>query len=261
MFPNSSRPNVGLKPRREGQRPNLPQHSRHCPVLEAGSSLGYLIFPPLEPHEQFHVEYHGEGQYRLVYYVSPLKKQWEPVFSYTLSFPAGGIGRLKEEIAFSMKKPPITRDAAVEMARTYINPEDTGTPQGAIALRGSTNFQTPPGFDTVYVPIFNMIDRPVAPMLVVRVETDWYPHETEFRYVLQQGEGISASHSIPIGQVFFVSREEVALRDCTGEELEEIRKATDEYRHEKAGSKQTTSYGLQYSPLYSRRSRDKRNEP
>ena len=135
MFPNSSRPNVGLKPRREGQRPNLPQHSRHCPVLEAGSSLGYLIFPPLEPHEQFHVEYQGEGQYRLVYYVSPLKKQWEPVFSYTLSFPAGGIGRLKEEIAFSMKKPPITRDAAVEMARTYINPEDTGTPQGDRAPR------------------------------------------------------------------------------------------------------------------------------
>ena len=38
-------------------------------------------------------------------------------------------------------------------------------------------------------------------MLVVRVETDWYAHETEFRYVLQPGEGISGSHSMPIGQV------------------------------------------------------------
>jgi hypothetical protein len=47
------------------------------------------------------------------------------------------------------------------------------------------------------VPIFNMIERPVAPMLIVRVETDWYAHETEFRYVLQAGEGITVEHSIP----------------------------------------------------------------
>ena len=40
-----------------------------------------------------------------------------------------------------------------------------------------------------------MIERPVAPMLVVRVETDWYAHETEFRYVLQAGEGMSVDHS------------------------------------------------------------------
>ena len=30
-------------------------------------------------------------------------------------------------------------------------------------------------------------------MLVVRVETDWYAHETEFRYVLQTGEGITVA--------------------------------------------------------------------
>ena len=60
-----------------------------------------------------------------------------------------------------------------------------------------------------------MIERPVAPMLVVRVETDWYAHETEFRYVLQAGEGISVSPTLPIGQVFFVPREEVTFRDCT----------------------------------------------
>ena len=75
------------------------------------------------------------------------------------------------------------------------------------------NFQTPSGWDTIYTPIFNMIDRPVAPMLVIRVETDWYAHETEFRYVLEPGEGISGSHSMPIGQVMFVPREEVTFRD------------------------------------------------
>ena len=60
------------------------------------------------------------------------------------------------------------------LARTLIVPEDLGTPAGGITLRGATNFQTPPGWDTVYTPVFNMIERPFAPMLVIRVETDWY---------------------------------------------------------------------------------------
>ena len=59
----------------------------------------------------------------------------------------------------------------------------------------------------------------MAPMLIVRVETDWFVHGTEFRYVLQPGEAISASHDMPIGQVLFVPRQEIALRDGTEEEL------------------------------------------
>ena len=53
------RPGTGLKPRREAQRPLLPQHARHCPVLEAGSALGYLVYPPLERIESFYVGYQG----------------------------------------------------------------------------------------------------------------------------------------------------------------------------------------------------------
>ena len=137
---------------------------------------------------------------------------------------------------------------------------DLGTPPGALALRGATNFQTPPGWDTVYSPILNMIERPMAPMLVVRVETDWYAHETEFRYVLQPGEGISGEHSMPIGQVFFVPREEVTMRDCTEEELAAIRKSQTEFYTEKAASKLTTPYGLQYSPHYSKQSRSQKTD-
>src|SRR5439155_26240608 len=118
---------------------------------------------------------------------------------------------------------------ALLMLRQLIVPQDLGTPPGAIALRAATNFQTPAGWDTVYTPIFNMIERPVAPMLVVRVETDWYAHETEFRYVLQPGEGISGSHNMPIGQVCFVPREEITMRDCTNEELEGIRRSKEEF--------------------------------
>src|SRR5229473_5122325 len=82
-LPNSRRPGIGLKPRREGQRPLLPQHARHCPVLEAGSSAGHLVYPPLKPHEAFHVVFLGEGRYRLVYYLNPTGSQWDAIFSVT----------------------------------------------------------------------------------------------------------------------------------------------------------------------------------
>jgi hypothetical protein len=142
--------------------------------------------------------------------------------------------------------------------RAFIVPEDLATPPGAIALRGATNFRTPQGWDTVYTPIFNMIDRPVAPMLVVRVETDWYAHETEFRYVLQPGEGISAAHNMPIGQVVFVPREEITMRDCTNEELEEIRRSKEEFLREKETEQIMTPHGLNYSPHYIRQSRSQK---
>jgi hypothetical protein len=89
----------------------------------------------------------------------------------------------------------------------------------------------------------------------VRVETDWYSHETEFRYVLQPGEGISATHSMPIGQVFFVPREEITMRDCTPEELEALNRSAEKFSREKAAFKLTTPYGVEYSPHYLRESR------
>src|SRR6202030_1907261 len=98
----------------------------------------------------------------------------------------------------------------------------------------------------------NMIERPVAPMLIVRVETDWYAHETEFRYVLQAGEGITVDHSIPIGQVFFVPREEITMRACTDEELQAFEDSRQEFNRRKASAVQKTSYGLSYSPHYLR---------
>ena len=91
-------------------------------------------------------------------------------------------------------------------------------------------------------------------MLVVRVETDWFPHESEFRYILQPGEGITGTHTMPIGQVVFVPREEIELVDCSPEEVAEIRKRKDEYFTDKAKQKLTTRYGLQYSPHYSQQS-------
>src|SRR6266850_6491879 len=224
LSPNSRRPGVGLKPRREGTRPMLPQHARHCPVLEAGSALGFMVYPPLEPKESLYIEYEGDGRYKFVYYLQTQDGKRTPIFQITMSLSVGGVGMVKEEVTF-VGVPILSVEAALAVMRVFLVPEDMGTPPGGIALRGATNFQTPSGWDTIYTPIFNMIERPVAPMLVVRVETDWYAHETVFRYVLQAGEGITGTHTMPIGQVVFVPREEITLRDCTEAELEAIRQS------------------------------------
>jgi hypothetical protein len=255
LFPNSSRPGVGLPPKRESQRPMLPQHARHCPVLEAGSAAGFLVYPPLAENEGFHIEYQGDGVYQFMFYIGEIGGTKQPVFSMTVTLPVGSVGVTKERIEFMVRDSPFSVEGARKLARIFIVPEDLGTPTGGISIRGATNFLTPPGWDTMYTPIFNNIERPVAPMLIVRVETDWYPHDTEFRYVLQPGEGIHGSHHLPIGQVLFVPREEVTFRDCTDEEVEKVRQTKKEFFRKKAAVTLATPYGFEYSPHYARESR------
>ena len=95
-------------------------------------------------------------------------------------------------------------------------------------------------------------------MLVVRVETDWYSHETEFRYVLQAGEGMTLEHTLPIGQVLFVPREDVNLVDATESDLKAFEDARLEFAKHKTAATQTTSYGLSYSSHYLRQSREEK---
>jgi hypothetical protein len=113
----------------------------------------------------------------------------------------------------------------------------------------------------VYTSILNNIERPAAPALVIRVETDWYVHDSEFRYVLLPGETISASHSLPIGQAFFVPREKITLRDGTEEEIVARQKSAETFYDEKAASKVKTPYGLEQSPHYLRKSRQQNAAP
>jgi hypothetical protein len=258
LFPNTYRPGVGVKPRREPSRPLLPQHARHCPVLEAGSAIGFMVYPPLEQNESFTIEFQGEGRYQFTYLLSNPSGQWQPIFAVGMTLPLGSIGMIKEEVTFIGRNPGVSDDDAKRMARAFIVPEDMGTPPGAVALRGAFNFRTPQGWDTLYTPVFNNIERPMAPMMVVRVETDWYAHDSEFRYVLLPGEAISGSRDLPIGQVLFVPREEITMRDCTERELEEIRASKSEFFREKAANRVKTPYGLYYSPHYLRRSRSQK---
>ena len=255
IYSNTSRPGVGQKARRESQRPLLPQHSRHCPVLEAGSGLGLLVFAALEPNEAFKIAYLGDGKYEFQYFLGAPGGSWQMIYSLLYALPVGSIGMVGEDVTFKIPDPPVSEEGAARMAQAFIVPGDLGTPPGGVTLRGATNFRTPDGWDTVYGPILNMIERPFVPMMVVRVETDWYPHESEFRYVLQPGEWITCEHNMPIGQVYFVPREEITLRESNEEEIEAIRLSREEFVREKGATKVVTRYGLQYSPHYARVSR------
>lgn len=249
---------MGLRPCQESRRPLLPQHARLCPVLEAGSELGFLVYPPLAENEAFYVEFQGDGRYSFTFYVGSPSTEWQPVFVVTMSLPVGSVGRIREDVEFASPDAAISAEAARHLARIFIVPEDVGTPAGGITLRGAVNFQTPPDWDTVYTPVFNNIERPIAPMLVVRVETDWYAHDTEFRYVLQPGEGISGARNTPIGQVFFVPRDPITLRDASEAEIATIRESKQGFARQKAASTLATPYGLQYSPYYARQSRSRK---
>lgn len=260
LWPHTGLPGVGLKPRNESQRPLLPQHARHCPVLEAGSGLGYLVYPPLEENQAFYADYQGDGSYGFKYFMSNSMGGWEPIFFVQWELPIGSVGMIHEEVSFAKPDPPITEEDAIRIARAFVVREDLGTPPGAITLRGAYNFKTPEGWDTVYGPVLNMIDPPLAPSLVVRVETDWYAHDSEFRYVVKPGQGLPGSHSLPIGQVYFVPREEIKLRDVNSKEIEEIQKSRGEFGRGKGQDRETTRYGLEYSPHYARRSRANSDE-
>ena len=141
-FPNWARPGVGMRPRRENQRPLLPQHARHCPVLEAGSGLGFMVYPALEAHESYHVEFQGEGQYQLIY-LQMAAGQWRPIFTLRMTLPVGSIGMFKEDVQFHVSDFPVGAEGVKQFARAFVVPEDFGTPQGAITLRGNVGFRTP----------------------------------------------------------------------------------------------------------------------
>ncbi len=223
-------------------------------MLEAGGATGFMVYAPLHPEESYHVEHEGDGRYTFMYFLEAPSGTPTHIFTVTIALSIGAVGMTKEEVVFT-GVPTFSREEALNIMRVCVVPEDMATPAGAIALRGATNFRTPAGWDTIYTPIFNMIERPVAPMLVVRVETDWYAHETECRYVLQPTEGMTVQRSLPIWQVCCIHREEITLRDCTDVELEKIRRSQMQFAQDKADATQRTSYGLSVSPHYLRQSR------
>lgn len=252
-LPNQRRPRAGRMPVAEARRPWLPQHARLCPVLEAGSALGYLVYPPLEDTESYQVRYLPGNVFRFSFYVNDSQGGAKLVFAIATTPSAGGGGLLADDLVY--------RDPSCGMADADIRRlkdalvVNLDTPPGGVGLRGAADFRTPQGWDTVYMGVLNQPQPPCVPVLSVRVQTDWYAHNTEFRYVLQPGESVSATGAAPVGQVFFVPREEVRLREASDSDIAHFRADQQAYWQEKAGDQLTAPYGIRYSPHYRKRSR------
>jgi hypothetical protein len=255
VLPNRYRPGVGLPPARVPGRPWLPQHARHCPVLEAGNALGCLVYPPLRQDESLQILY-AHGKYQVTYYRETKPGQWDDVCQMTFPVAIGG-GSYNVDLAVKEGSEPPTDAEVNELCTAVILPQHFGQPAGGVGIRGSVDFRTPKGWDTVYGAVINEIGPPSFSCLAVRVETDWYAHGTEFRYVLQPGEIFPVTANQPIGQVFFVPREEITLREGSKEELAEFSRAGDAFLQEKAADQLSAPYGLRYSPAYQKRRQGK----
>jgi hypothetical protein len=260
VLPNRFRPGVGLAPSRVAQRPWLPQHARLCPVLEAGSALGYLVYPPLRPDEAFQILYQ-DTKYQVTFFRERKPGQWDDVFRLTFSLAVGGGSSYSADLAVKEGGAPPTDAEVNELCTAVILPQHFGQPPGAVGLRGSADFRTPSGWDTVYGAVVNQISPPVLSCLTVRIETDWYSQGTEFRYVLQPGDLLHVTATQPIGQVLFVPRDEVTLRDGSKEDAAEFFRQRDTFDEEKAADQVTAPYGLRYSPLYQKRRQGKTRRP
>lgn len=260
VLPNRFRPGVGIAPARVAQRPWLPQHARLCPVLEAGSALGYLVYPPLKPDEAFQIVY-ADSKYQLTFLRQRQPGRWEDFFRITFSLAVGGSSGYTMELQVKEGGQHPSDAELDELLTATILPQHFGQPAGAVGLRGSVDFRTPAGWDTVYGAVANHFSPPLLPCLSVRVETDWYAHGTEFRYLLQPGDMFHVTATQPIGQVYFVPRDELTLREGSPEERAEFCRQWDSFERGKAGDQLTAPYGLRYSPLYQKRRQGRIRRP
>jgi hypothetical protein len=255
ILPSQRRPHAGRQPTSEARRPWLPQHARLCPVLEAGSALGYLVFPPLQDNESYQVRYLPDNTFRLSFYVADPQGSAHLAFAISTT-PSAGAGLMTDELVYHDKAFDMD-DATIRGLKDALI-VNLDTPPGGVGLYGAFDFRTPEGWDTVYTAVMNQPQPPHVPALSVRVQTDWYAHATEFRYVLQPGDGVSATGASPVGQVFFVPREEVTLRQAAREEVAAFRAAQRRYWEEKAADQLIAPYGIKYSPHYRTSSRSHR---
>lgn len=253
MIPNQRRA-VGRPPSAAAQRAWLPQHARHCPVLEAGNALGALVYPPLKDNESFQVRYLTGNRYRFSFFVMSPDGQPDLVFAVESTPSVGGGGQIADELVYRGREHSISDPEIRAMKDALITNLDT--PAGGVGVRGAVDFRTPDGWDTVYLGITNEAQPPHIPVLTVRVQTDWFPHNTEFRYVLQPGDVISATGTAPVGQVFFLPRDAVKLREASAADVEAFRRAQQTYWREKAGDTLVAPYGIAYSPHYRKASRN-----
>ncbi len=242
------RQGVGKRPARENRRAWLPQQARFCPVLEDASKTGYLVYPPLHDAESYQVRYQDNNVFRLTFYVGDERGMRAPAFVVDIRPSAGTGGLDQTDLVFLEEKTKLTPALVHQLLDGLVT--NVNSPPGGIGIRGSYDFITPPGWDTIYTGVVNELQQPSVPVLTARVETDWYAQNTEFRHVLQRGDVVSVAGSSPIGQVFFVPREEVRMEDASAEDLARFVEAQRTYWEARTAKERTTNFGATYSYHY-----------
>ncbi|MBV9123094.1 MAG: hypothetical protein JO112_07040 [Planctomycetes bacterium] len=253
FLPNRFRPGVGKEPHREGRRPLLPALAAHCPVLVAANALGYLVYSALAEGEAFQIRYLPDNSLLFSFFTGNNSLQPERAFSLRYAISAGSVGLWTEELVYRNPSCHLEEATIFQLRDALFQAGNLGVVPGAVGLLGATSFVTPDGWDAVYTGVLNNPQPPLVAALSVRVETDWFPFETEFRYVLQPGDSLAVQSTTPIGQVFFIPREPLTTRKGSTEEMLAFQRAIEEYRKEKANDQLEMSYGLKYSPAYARR--------
>jgi hypothetical protein len=255
ILPNQRRPGVGRPPARENRRAWLPQQARFCPVLEDGSRLGFLVYPPLEDPEVLQIRRLREETLRFSFARTNPDGTTQPRWVLDMTASAGGGGLDAHHVRFADEQ--LGLDEEQILAQLDGLTVNLNAPPGAVGIRGAFDFVTPEEWDTVYVGVLNETQPPQIPVLAARIETDWYSQPTEFRYVLGTGQTVSIAGSAPIGQVFFVPREPVELNEGTAADAARFEDAQREYWSERATKERPTNFGTIHSYHYRDVQRDR----
>ncbi len=104
----------------------LPQQARMCAPLEAGSSLGYLVYPALADHESFQIRRRSPGEFEFAFFGG---NPAAPVHLFTLHYdlPAGGIGVWSEDLSY---RAPDCEQSEMEIGQITRRAPPHGEPVG-----------------------------------------------------------------------------------------------------------------------------------
>lgn len=242
LVPNLRRPGVGRLPEPDSRRASLPEHGRLCPVLEDANRTGFLVFAPLGVREALQIRYREENLYQATMLRDPGGgRPPTVVFAVEIRPSAGAPGSEVREVHHVAPGAGLDEAGALDLLDALTT--NLNAPPGGVGIRGAFDFVTPSGWDTLYLGVLNETARPQIPVLAARIETDWYPQNTEFRYAMQPGDTLMVNGGAPIGQVMFVPRELVTFTPASEAEVQTFLERQEEYWTARAEKERSTPYG------------------
>lgn len=245
VIPNRFRPGVGRYPAEEKRRAFLPQHVRMLPPVEAANRLGVLIYPPLHDHESVLIEARGNGALRISWFASAGSGQRGVAFVATVHRSGGPGGMDAVDVSVVDPLSGYDEQEAVALITSVIS--GLNSPPGTVGIRGAHNLVTSPGWDTVFLPVLNDLQRPTISPIALRVQTDRIPFESEFRVLLEKGDVLSLIGSGPIGQAVFVPREPISLGPGRTDEQDAFQQRLEQFLSDAVRARRVTRYGGAYT--------------